>query len=228
MNNPQMKVNLLYYTPLSIGVQAIRTCWQSFDKGGCYLTPTDNLEDSDIKLIERIVKKFKHESTIEHLNYNFGIDGISRACLQELARHRHQSLSVKSTRYTLKELNGEEAFTDFDNEFDYKRASKYLVWTGNRNVDITSFFALEDLRDNIEDGISNDFVKYSLPEAYKVSLVSTMNARALRNFLHLRTNKAALWEIRQLAYSIYNSLPKEHQVLLFNDIIYKEKEFDDQ
>jgi thymidylate synthase (FAD) len=219
--DPQLKVNLLYYTPLSVGVQAIRTCWQSFDKGGCYTEPTDNIVEADIALIERIVTKYKHESTIEHLNYNFAVSGISRACLQELARHRHQSLSVKSTRYTLKELKGEESFTDFDNEYDYKRASKYLVWTGNRNVDITSYFALEDLRDNIKSGISNDLAKYSLPESYKVDLVTTMNARSLKNFLYLRTNKAALWEIRQLAYSMYNSLPEKHR-FIYEDVIYDE------
>jgi len=219
---PQHQVVLLHHTPLSVAVQAIRTCWQSFDKGGCYPVPTDHLEEKDIDLLNRIVKKFKHESTIEHVNYNFAIDGISRACLQELARHRHQSLSVKSTRYTLKELKKEDPFNDFDHQPDFERASKYLVWTGNRNVDITSFFNLEDLRSNIAEGISNDLAKYSLPEAYKVSLVSTMNARALRNFLHLRTSKAALWEIRQLAFSLYDSLPVEHQ-LLFDDQIYKKE-----
>jgi thymidylate synthase (FAD) len=217
-----MEIKLLFYTPLSIGVQAIRTCWQSFDKGGCYTTPTDEITDADVKLIERIVKKYKHESTIEHINYNFAIEGISRACLQEVSRHRMSSFSVKSTRYTLKELKDEEPFTDFDNEYDYKRANKYLVWTGNRNVDIVSFFALEDLRDNIVSGISNDIAKYSLPESYKVSLVISMNARSLRNFLHLRTSKAALWEIRQLAFSIYENLPEQHRKLLFNDCIYHE------
>jgi thymidylate synthase (FAD) len=218
---PQMQTELIFYTPLSVATQAIRTCWQSFEKGGCYTKPTDNLVDSDIALIERIVKKYKHESTIEHLNYTFGIEGISRACLQEVARHRMASYSVKRTRYTIKELKDEESFTDFDNEYDFRRASKYLVWTGNRNVDITSFFSLEDLRDNIQSGISNDIAKYSLPESYKVSLVMTINARSLKNFLHLRTNKAALWEIRQLAYSLFETLPYEHK-FIFEDAIYEE------
>jgi len=217
----QMQTELIFYTPLSVATQAIRTCWQSFEKGGCYTKPTDNLVDSDIALIERIVKKYKHESTIEHLNYTFGIKGISRACLQEVARHRMASYSVKSTRYTLKELKDEESFTDFDNEYDFRRASKYLVWTGNRNVDITSFFSLEDLRDNIQSGISNDIAKYSLPESYKVSFVMTINARSLKNFLHLRTNKAALWEIRQLAYSLFETLPDKHK-FIFEDAIYEE------
>ena len=85
----------LNYTPLNIYSHAIRTCWQSFEKG-------DNGGEKDVELIERVGNKFKHASTLEHLSYNFYIQGISRALLQELARHRVASLSVKSTRYTLK------------------------------------------------------------------------------------------------------------------------------
>ncbi len=67
-----------------------------------------HLIDKDKELINRVGNKFKHSSTLEHLNYTFYIQGISRACLQEVARHRHTSPSVKSTRYTLKELKNDE------------------------------------------------------------------------------------------------------------------------
>jgi thymidylate synthase (FAD) len=211
-------VKLLYNTPLSVCVQAGRTAWQSFHKGGNYETPTDNITQEDENFLDRIANKHKHHSVIEHLVYSFEINDISRALLQELSRHRLQSLTVKSTRYTIKELKKEDEFTDFDNEYDYKRASKYLVWTKNRDVDITSFFALEDLRDNIKKGISNDLVKYSLPESYKTSLVQTINARSLRNFLELRTSKSALWEIRNLAFEIYKAIPDSHK-FLFNQVI---------
>jgi thymidylate synthase (FAD) len=183
--------------------QAISKCW---DKE-C------NPHQPNIEKIDRVVNKNKHSSTAEHLYYNFEIKGVSRALLQELARHRHASLSVKSTRYTLKELKNEESFNDYGNELDYKRASKYVVWTGNHNVDITIFFALEDLRSLIEEGISNDIVKYALPEAYKTELMWSINARSLQNFLELRSDKAALWEIRALAWEVYNVLPTDHQFL---------------
>jgi thymidylate synthase (FAD) len=182
--------------------------------------------ETDRALIDRVGNKFKHASTLEHLYYNFHISGISRACLQELARHRISSFSVKSTRYTLKELKNEEQFNDFNNELDYKRASKYVVWTGNSSVDLTIFFMLEDLRSLIAEGISNDIAKYALPEAYKVELAWSINARSLQNFLTLRTNKAALWEIRELAYKIFEALPEDHKYL-FENLIYKEKETDE-
>jgi len=87
----------------------------------------------------------------------------------------------------------------------------------------TTFFQLEDLRSLIKEGISNDKAKYALPEAYKTELAWSINARSLQNFLALRTNKAALWEIRELAHAIYEALPEEHKYI-FEDSIYKEKE----
>lgn len=180
--------------------------------------------DADKSLIDRVGNKFKHASTLEHLYYNFQIEGVSRACLQEISRHRLTSPSVKSTRYTLKELKDEAEFNSFKvGEPDYLRASKYLVWTGNHDVDITVFFMLEDLRKLIVSGISNDIAKYALPEAYKTELAWSVNARSLQNFLALRSNKAALWEIRELAYNLYEALPEEHK-FIFTDSLYKEKE----
>lgn len=197
-----MKVTLNHYTPLLICADAIRTCWQSFDK-------SDNGGEKDKDLIDRVGNKFKHASTLEHLVYNFYIEGISRALLQELARHRMASLSVKSTRYTLKELKNEEIFTCKD----FERASKYLVLTGVEMVDEMSIKALENLRLVLLEGISNDKAKYCLPESYKTELTWTINARSLQNFLTLRSDKSALWEIQNLAHALYEALPQDHKYL---------------
>ncbi|KIM09865.1 MAG: FAD-dependent thymidylate synthase [Sulfurovum sp. FS06-10] len=197
-----MNVTLQHHTPLIFCANAIRTCWQSFDK-------SDEGGEKDRELIDRVGNKFKHASTLEHLVYNFYIQGISRALLQELARHRIASLSVKSTRYTLKELKSEETFTCKE----YERASKYLVLTGNEMVDSMSIKALENLRLVLVEGISNDKAKYCLPESYKTELTWTINARSLQNFITLRSDKSALWEIQNLAHALYNALPEDHQYL---------------
>ncbi|HIP01932.1 MAG TPA: FAD-dependent thymidylate synthase [Campylobacterales bacterium] len=202
-----MKVTLNHHTPLVICSDAIRTCWQSFDK-------SDDGGEKDRELIDRVGNKFKHASTLEHLVYTFYIKGISRALLQELARHRMASLSVKSTRYTLKELKNEESF----DKKDIERASKYLVMTDVGMVDEMSITALENLRLVLKSGISNDKAKYCLPESYKTELTWTVNARSLQNFIGLRSDKAALWEIRDLANLLYKTLPQEHQYL-FSDYL---------
>ena len=217
-----MNVELLQHSSLDVCAHAIRTCWQSFDK-------SDEGGEKDKELINRVGNKFKHASTLEHLTYTFYISGISRALLQELARHRMASPSVKSTRYTLKELKDEESFTDGMSMIELKekytnpdevytdkhmvRASKYLVWTNVLGVDFSSVAALENLRVMLLEGVANDKAKYCLPESYKTELTWTVNARSLQNFIHLRSSKSALWEIRNLAKALYEALPFEHQYL---------------
>ncbi len=202
-----MKVELLHYTPLEVCSHAIRTCWQSFDK-------SDGGGEKDKALIDRVGNKYKHSSTLEHLVYTFYISGISRALLQELARHRMASLSVKSTRYTLKELKDTEPFE----ENDFEGAERFIVITGNEFVDKASVRALNGIQELLKKGISNDIAKYALPECYKTELTWTINARSLQNFLALRSSKSALWEIRRLSHEIYDKLPREHRYLFENSI----------
>ncbi len=198
-----MQITLLNYTPLYITSHAMRTCYQSFDKG-------DNGGEKDKELINRIGNVYKHSSTLEHLNYNFYIKGISRACLQELARHRHASLSVKSTRYTLKELKKQEPFSI--NELD--RASEFIVLSENELVNEANITALNYLIKILnQEKMTQDIAKYALPESYKTELTWSINARSLQNFLHLRTAKAALKEIRELAFNIFDALPEEHKFI---------------
>ena len=99
----------------------------------------------------------------------------------------------------------------------------FQVMTGNDYIDVRSTEQLSSVRQLLQEGYSNDQVKYSLPESFKTSLVWTINARSLQNFLSLRTNKAALWEIRELAYQLYNRLPEEHKYLFFDSLYQEEK-----
>lgn len=184
---------------------------------------------------------------IDHLYFTFEIEGISRACLQELARHRMASLSVKSTRYTLKELKVENNISNLFNHTAYRNNDenietirKYLVLLGDNikdafiNIDSDDDFtkcerisydcdnaaitALMRLKHLLELGYSNDVIKSALPESYKTNLVWTINARSLQNFLSLRTSKSAHWEIRKLAYNIFDALPKDVKYL-FQDCV---------
>nr|QGT50302.1 flavin-dependent thymidylate synthase [uncultured Helicobacter sp.] len=206
----QIQITLLHFTPIHICSNAIRTCWQSFAKG-------DNGGEKDKELIDRVGNKYKHASTLEHLYYNFYIKGISRACLQELARHRLTSLSVKSSRYTLKELRNVPSFLPV-NEENFARAEAFVVFTNNEKVNIASLKALENLREILHEGISNDLAKFAMPESYRTELSWSINARSLQNFLSLRTSKSALWEIQDLAKAIFEALPDDHR-FIFEDCI---------
>jgi len=222
-----MTVTLLHHTPLEVCVHAIRTCHNSFDK-------SDNGGEKDKELIYRVGNKLKHSSTLEHLVYTFDIKGISRACLQELSRHRIASLSVKSTRYTLKELKDEEPFNPIESYTPtqrvrlYQRVLKYIVipdlplLENNLHIKNAYISALENLRKLVASGVPNDIAKYALPECYKTELTWTINARSLQNFLSLRTDKSALWEMQELAHEIYKAIPPTHQYL-FKDYLKEQK-----
>ncbi len=153
-----MIVQLLHATPLEVVDIAICKCYSN--------KPHDELEKIQAR-ITKVANVSKHSSTIEHLNYSFDIDGISRSLLQELARHRIASYTVKSSRYTLQELKNEDIFAFIDIDYNMERASKYVVLTDNYTVNCSIVLALDELREAVSSGIPNDLAKYCMPEAYK-------------------------------------------------------------
>lgn len=199
-----MKVQLLNKPDISIIIEATRTCYDSMSK-------SDNLGDKDLALLEKIIDS-KHESVLEHMVFTFKITDISRACLQELARHRIASYSVKSTRYTLKELRDTP-----DNELE-----KFLIEDIEPIVKYSSIKSLKKIKMMLNmPNPDMDKIKYALPECYKTELVWTINLRSLRNFLKLRLSLKAHQEIRKLAYEIYTYLMINISKLNLYDIIFK-------
>jgi len=179
----------------------------------------NNLGSKDFNLIKKVGFKYKHESILEHSLLVFHIE-CSRAVLQEISRHRLQSLTVKSTRYTLKELKDENFFVYSSGRIDdwqIKNASKYLVFTGDEVIDELSMNHLENLRYLLNLNKSNDVAKYVLPEAFKTSLQLSINLRSLLNLLELRTNKDALWEFREIAFQIIDELPNDYRELVLEN-----------
>ena len=177
-----------------------------------YLTCHANTDKEYVphEKLARIIKA-GHESILEHITLTYSVKGLSRACLQELARHRHISLSVESTRHTLKKYlqNGEAIESLYQiTPFTYhKEFRRFFDWAQN----------------NPE--MSNDELKYYLPEFWPTNLILTSNIRELRHILTLRTNPAALNEFRVLAYSLFEAVPEEYRYL-FEDCVYRENGHD--
>ena len=165
-----------------------------------------NREFVPAEVLGRIIKA-RHESILEHINLTYSIKGISRALLQELARHRHISLSVESTRHTLKKyLNGEGGIMRLYALIPakYHVALQDFLYTAKGNPDMP-----------------NDELKYYLPEFWPTNLILTSNVRELRHILDLRTAPAALKEFRDLARAMYEAVPDEYKYLL-KDCVHEE------
>lgn len=229
----RITVDRLQASPLVLAAVACRMSHDSHEHSDStldFITNKFTCGPKDAALIERVGNKFKHASILEQLVYHFHIDGISRACLQELARHRAARLTVKSTRYTLKELKDEPYFLEGWAAIDtlesanfnadgYNRAINYLVMTDNPQVNLCAIGALDNVIELLNQGMSNDVAKYALPEAYRTELVWQIDGRNLQNFLRLRTAKDALPEIRLLANKIYDELPDDHKYLYTDCVV---------
>ena len=181
-----MKVKLKHCTPMYIAVEAALTCTGNENKA---LEYKDNPEKFLIKLIDK-----GHESVIEHLVCTFKISDISRALLQELARHRHISLSVLSTRWAL-------------HKGVYVKENVRMVRVMKE--------LLEYIADN-PDNLPNDELKYYIPECVLTNAYLTCNLRELRHIFKLRMAPEALKEFRELCWAMYDELPDDYKVLCYD------------
>lgn len=217
-------------SPLSIVISAIRKCYESESRSDSFYNDYTNsfyLGEKDKELLRRVIDS-GHHSTIEHCVFTFDIDGISRGCLQELVRHRVSSFSIRSTRYTLGKIKDEPTIPDpTDDDWtceDHELLKKYLVFLPEDPeidkflkgtfVNVSAVRSLKEVQRLAREGVPNDQLKYALPESYKTSLIWTINARSLRNFLSLRLDKRAHWEIRKLAEIIKDTIPESHKILI--------------
>ena len=194
------QVECLKHTSPDLAELAARTCTATTEK----CSPTIG---GAVNFIKGLIDS-GHESVIEHLVYTFSIKGVSRALLQELARHRHVSLSVESTRWALKRImENPVSMEDLvlpEGVPDYAKGKLE--------------FLLNTAKGLLDRGFSNDVVKYLMPECIPTNLVLTLNLRELRHIYRLRTDKRALKEFRDLMKDILESLPPYHRELLAHGI----------
>lgn len=161
----------------------------------------DKIED----ILKRIIKS-GHLSVLEHASFSFGVEGVSRALLAQLTRHRIASFSVQSQRY-VKFKNGVDFVVPPSIAKNEELLKKY-----------NEFLKLSEqyYKDFLEAGILAEDARYVLPNASSTKIVITMNARELRHFFALRCCNRAQWEIRDMACRMLK-LARGVAPVLFND-----------
>ena len=128
-----------------------------------------------------------HTSVLEHAVYTFRIEGISRACLAQLTRHRLASYDVQSQRYVRID----------DAELILPESIKQSAYEYQASCCMADSMALYSKL--IAAGIPAEDARYITPQAVPTKLIMTMNARELLHFFALRTCNRAQWEIRHMA-----------------------------
>lgn len=211
-----MKVKLLAYTryeePIpfndraALSLTAIRTCYSPLkpseilaEEGDKYFTKeaTDGEGGSDADRLFRHITRSGHTSTTEHINYSFAIEGVSRALLAQLTRHRIGfAYSVQSQRYvrlgSKDKAQGFEYVTPPSIEGATEEARElYAEFMRHAQATYDSLRALK---------IPPEDARMVLPNGVTCNLVWTTNLRALLDFYAKRQKgKGAQWEIALLA-----------------------------
>ena len=126
-----------------------------------------------------------HMSVLEHVSFTFHIEGISRACLAQLSRHRHISLSVRSQRYC-REDNFQYVNPLPDGSYGARVFESYMEDARANYVDM------------VDAGVAPEDARAVLPNACCTELYMTANARALIEMSHLRMCNRAQEEIRTM------------------------------
>ena len=193
-------VTLIRYTqnPEETIAMAARLCYSDAD----IMDIKNNTESKDnAKFIGRLLS-MGHLSAFEHASFTFGIEGISRALLAQITRHRIASFSVKSQRYV-------SATKEDGNTFNYiippaieelgkEAVDKY----NNQMATIQEWYTEWQVALGNKGESSNEDARFILPNASETKMVITMNARELLHFFNLRCCNRAQWEIREVAWQM--------------------------
>jgi len=152
------------------------------------------------KAIAKIVG-MGHLSVIEHANFTFSAEGVSRALTHQLVRHRIASFSQQSQRYV--SMNKAEYTIPPSISADKEARKKYdelmaQIWRSYSELSKT---------------VPKEDARYVLPNACNTNITITMNARELWHFFSLRCCRRAQWEIRKMAWFMLKEARKVSPIL---------------
>ena len=204
------KVYLLAHTPNPEHTiaSAAKLCYSS----STISELTENLSDEKAASFVEMLSEIGHESPIEHASFTFGIEGVSRALLAQITRHRMASFSVKSQRYvregafeyiTPPEIAASpEAKALFDEIMaeDQKRYDEISAILKEKHI--KTFLAEgkdQKTAERLAEKKAIEDARFVLPNSCETQMVLTMNARSLHNFFRHRCCARAQWEIQDVA-----------------------------
>lgn len=204
------RVELLTHTPdpEKIVASAAKLCYSDSEV-------TDLMNDMTKEKSRNFIRMLMglgHESPIEHITFTFAIEGVSRAFLAQITRHRIASFSVQSQRYVKYDkyeyITPPSVLIDphlnkfYDDAIKkavdaYKELSDHLYAVYISNEDFCKQHA--DNPGAAAEKKAIEDARFLLPNAFGTRMIVTMNARSLMNFFKLRTCNRAQWEIRDVA-----------------------------
>ncbi|MFJ7665353.1 FAD-dependent thymidylate synthase [Lysinibacillus sp. NPDC097162] len=205
----------------AVALTAIRTCYSPgkpseivAKEGARYFgkKATDGGKGTDADRLIRMIQSSGHTSTLEHLSYTFAVEGVSRALLAQLTRHRVGfSFSVQSQRYV--KFGSDDRSGGFDYvvpdtvkakdspfaELDYGGTTTH--YDSGAELFEEAILHAQHFYDKLRSiGVPAEDCRAVLPNAAACNLVLTVNLRALLDFYAKRkAGRGAQSEIAGLA-----------------------------
>ena len=183
----------------------------------CYSPSTietvhQGLTDEKVTSFVEMLSEIGHESPIEHVSFTFCIEGVARALLAQITRHRMASFSVQSQRYVAEKsfeyVTPPEIAAVPEAEALFKEA---MAEDQRRYDEITAILKEKHKKAFLDAGKDEktaermaekkaiEDARFVLPNACETKMILTMNCRSLLNFFRHRCCNRAQWEIQDVA-----------------------------
>ncbi len=133
-----------------------------------------------------------HLATMRFAYATVKIEGISRVCSHQLVRVAHAGILQRSQRYC-RETNI---------KFVQPDAFQHVPIPLQQRIDALETEARELYGEMITQGVRKEDARYILPQSCTTELVVTMNFQGWQDWLKNRADKAAQWEIREVALEV--------------------------
>ena len=203
-------VTLISHTPDPVRTvaAAAKLCYSKSD----IPTLLDKLDEEKAEEFVCMLRSLGHESPFEHASFTFGIEGVSRAFLAQITRHRIASYSVQSQRYV--DMSGFETVVPPEIAKNPQAAEEYAACIARCRESYQKLYSLltpQRAEELMAEGVpeeeavrrakklAGEDARFVLPNACCTRMVVTMNTRSLYNFFRHRCCSRAQWEIRAVA-----------------------------
>ncbi len=194
------KVKLIRYTadPEATVALAAKLCYSVSELDDL----TENILEGDNSTFIKRLMDMGHLSPTEHASFTFSIEGVSRAFLAQITRHRIASFSVRSQRY-VSEASFNYVVPPAIEDMGPAAVARYV----GQMETIMDWY--RDWQSALGRGEkSNEDARFILPNACETKMIVTMNARELMHFFELRCCNRAQWEIRGVAWKMFEEAIK--------------------
>lgn len=190
-----------------------KLCYNSFEAG---LNPNvTKVRDDSAEYLDNILK-VGHGSVLEHANFSFVLCDVSRVLTHEIVRHRAGvAISQESLRYVRptelkmwfpsilkKSSDGIRILTDL---------IKYIESVYQTLEDE---YGINEMKNFEEKKALTSALRRILPQGMATAMLYTMNLRAARHIIQLRTSKQAEEEIRIVFDDIATMIKNECPLLM--------------